>query len=81
MHLDGGLGTQRFEEEVRSKFPKFLFADGFDMMQRPNAHIGLDRFRSGEVKICGNTDTANGLDFPNVTLVEDRRRYRLHFPD
>lgn len=81
----GGLGTQRLEEEVRSKFPEVpVLRMDSDTMQRPNAHEqALDRFRSGEVKILVGTQMiAKGLDFPNVTLVGViNADTALHFPD
>ena len=81
----GGLGTQRLEEEVKSRFPdvSVLRMDS-DTMQRPNSHEqALDRFRSGEVKILVGTQMiAKGLDFPNVTLVGViNADTALHFPD
>lgn len=81
----GGLGTQRLEDEVKSRFPNVpVLRMDSDTMQRPNAHEqALDRFRSGEVKILVGTQMiAKGLDFPNVTLVGViNADTALHFPD
>ncbi|MEC9096513.1 MAG: primosomal protein N' [Planctomycetota bacterium] len=81
----GGLGTQRLEEEVKSRFPQVsVLRMDSDTMQRPNAHEqALDRFRKGEVKILVGTQMiAKGLDFPNVTLVGViNADTALHFPD
>ena len=81
----GGLGTQRLEEEVRSRFPDVpVLRMDSDTMQRPNAHEeALDRFRKGAVKILVGTQMiAKGLDFPNVTLVGViNADTALHFPD
>lgn len=67
-----GIGTQRLEHEVRSKFPQFacLRMDS-DSMRRPGSHDeALERFREGKVSILlGTQMIAKGLDFPNVTLV------------
>ncbi len=67
-----GAGTQRLEEEVRSKFPgvTVLRMDS-DSMRKPGSHDeALERFRHGEVSILlGTQMIAKGLDFPNVTLV------------
>jgi len=81
----GGLGTQRLEEEVKSRFPNVpVLRMDSDTMQRPNAHDhALNRFRSGEVKfLVGTQMIAKGLDFPNVTLVGViNADTALHFPD
>ena len=81
----GGLGTQRLEEEVKSRFPDVpVLRMDSDTMQRPNSHEqALNRFRSGEVKILVGTQMiAKGLDFPNVTLVGViNADTALHFPD
>jgi primosomal protein N' (replication factor Y) (superfamily II helicase) len=67
-----GLGTQRLEAEVRSRFSdvSVLRMDS-DSMKKPGAHEkALDRFRHGEIQILlGTQMIAKGLDFPNVTLV------------
>ena len=81
----GGLGTQRLEAEVRSRFPQHrsLRMDT-DTMQKPGSHErALDAFRSGEVRILlGTQMIAKGLDFPNVTLVGViNADTALHLPD
>ena len=67
-----GLGTERLENEVRTRFANFkcLRMDS-DTMQKRGAHDeALERFRHGEVQILlGTQMIAKGLDFPNVTLV------------
>lgn len=67
-----GIGTQRLEEEVKSKFPHYtcLRMDS-DTMRKPGSYeTALDAFRNGEVQILlGTQMIAKGLDFPNVTLV------------
>lgn len=67
-----GTGTQRLEQEVRSRFPETscLRMDS-DTMRLPGSHAeALERFRQGEVRVLlGTQMIAKGLDFPNVTLV------------
>ena len=67
-----GIGTQKLEQEVKSKFGKStcLRMDS-DTMKKPGSHDeALERFRLGEAKILlGTQMIAKGLDFPNVTLV------------
>lgn len=67
-----GTGTQRLEQEVRVRFPKYpcLRMDS-DSMRKPGSHDeALESFRRGEVKILlGTQMIAKGLDFPSVTLV------------
>lgn len=67
-----GVGTQRLEQETRSKFANYkcLRMDS-DSMRKSGSHdVALESFRSGEVKILlGTQMIAKGLDFPNVTLV------------
>lgn len=80
-----GLGTQRLEAEVRSRFPDAtcLRMDS-DTMRKPGSHeAALSQFRSGEVKILlGTQMIAKGLDFPNVTLVGViNADTGLHLPD
>ena len=80
-----GLGTQRLEAEIRSRFPgvPVLRMDS-DTMQRPGSHEkALAKFRAGEVKILlGTQMIAKGLDFPNVTLVGViNADTALHLPD
>ena len=80
-----GLGTQKLEHEVKSRFPDVPCARmDTDTMQRPGSHeAALARFRSGETKILlGTQMIAKGLDFPNVTLVGVvNADTSLHFPD
>ena len=81
----GGLGTQRLEAEVKSRFPdaSCLRMDS-DTMRKPGSHEdALGRFRSGEVQILlGTQMIAKGLDFPNVTLVGViNADTGLHLPD
>ncbi len=67
-----GFGTQRLEDEVRTRFPKAgcLRMDS-DSMKKPGSHeTALAQFRAGEHQILlGTQMIAKGLDFPNVTLV------------
>ncbi len=67
-----GAGTQRLEDEVRSKFPgmKVVRMDS-DSMRKPGSHDeALTAFREGNVDILlGTQMIAKGLDFPNVTFV------------
>lgn len=84
IHL-GGLGTQRLEAEVRSRFPQHqcLRMDS-DTMQRHGSHEeALDQFREGKIDILlGTQMIAKGLDFPNVTLVGViNADTALHLPD
>lgn len=81
----GGLGTQRLEVEVKSRFPgaKIARMDS-DTMRRPGSHQKvLSAFRSGEINILlGTQMIAKGLDFPNVLLVGViNADGALHFPD
>jgi primosomal protein N' (replication factor Y) len=67
-----GMGTERLEQEVRSRFPQAtcLRMDSDTMRARGSHEEALDRFRHGEVQILlGTQMIAKGLDFPNVTLV------------
>lgn len=67
-----GIGTQRLEQEVRAKFPRFpCVRMDSDSMKKPGSHDrALESFRHGEVKILlGTQMISKGLDFPNVTLV------------
>ena len=67
-----GAGTQRLEEEVKSKFPEHrcIRMDSDTMKQRGSHDEALERFRRGEAHILlGTQMIAKGLDFPNVTLV------------
>ncbi|MEO1997040.1 MAG: primosomal protein N' [Planctomycetaceae bacterium] len=67
-----GIGTQKLEQEVATRFPgyKCLRMDS-DTMRKPGSHDeALEAFRQGEVQILlGTQMIAKGLDFPNVTLV------------
>lgn len=67
-----GAGTQRLEQEVRTKFPGVTcMRMDSDAMRKPGSHHdALEKFRKGEVRILlGTQMIAKGLDFPNVTLV------------
>ncbi|MSR58301.1 MAG: primosomal protein N' [Planctomycetaceae bacterium] len=67
-----GVGTQRLEQEVRAKFPKYpCVRMDSDSMRKPGSHDrALESFRHGEMKILlGTQMISKGLDFPNVTLV------------
>jgi primosomal protein N' (replication factor Y) len=67
-----GIGTQRLEAEVRSRFANAVcLRMDSDTMKKPGSHdAALERFRKGEVQILlGTQMIAKGLDFPNVTLV------------
>ncbi|MFZ1933293.1 MAG: primosomal protein N' [Thermoguttaceae bacterium] len=80
-----GLGTQRLEAEVRTRFPNVLsLRMDTDAMQAHGSHErALAAFRSGKVRILlGTQMIAKGLDFPNVTLVGViNADTALHFPD
>ena len=80
-----GLGTQRLEAEIASRFSgvPVLRMDS-DTMRKPGSHeLALAKFRDGEVRILVGTQMiAKGLDFPNVTLVGViNADTALHFPD
>jgi primosomal protein N' (replication factor Y) len=67
-----GLGTQKLQAEIESKFPgKSVRRMDSDTTRRPGSHRKiLDAFRRGEIHILlGTQMIAKGLDFPNVTLV------------
>jgi len=67
-----GLGTQRVEEELRSKFPELKYArvDSDTMRGGRDYEALLGRFARGEVQVMlGTQMIAKGLDYPNVTLV------------
>jgi len=67
-----GIGTQRLEQEVRAKFPKYKCVRmDSDSMRKPGSHDeALEAFRRGEVRILlGTQMISKGLDFPDVTLV------------
>lgn len=80
-----GLGTQRLEAEIRSRFPDVAcMRMDSDTMQKPGSHeAALAKFRDGETRILlGTQMIAKGLDFPNVTLVGViNADTALHFPD
>ena len=80
-----GLGTQRLEAEVRSRFRQAtcLRMDS-DTMRQPGSHeASLAKFRAGEIQILlGTQMIAKGLDFPNVTVVGViNADTALHLPD
>jgi primosomal protein N' (replication factor Y) len=67
-----GIGTQRLEHEVRTRFAKYSCVRmDSDTMQKPGSHDrALEAFRKGEVRILlGTQMISKGLDFPDVTLV------------
>ncbi|QDU27378.1 Primosomal protein N' [Anatilimnocola aggregata] len=80
-----GLGTERLEAEVKSRFANVpVLRMDSDTMQKPGSHEqALAKFRAGEIKILlGTQMIAKGLDFPNVTLVGVvNADTSLHFPD
>jgi primosomal protein N' (replication factor Y) len=80
-----GLGTQKLEAEVRTRFPEFAsLRMDTDTMQSPGSHErALASFRSGDVRILlGTQMIAKGLDFPDVTLVGVvNADTALHLPD
>lgn len=80
-----GLGTQRLEVEVRSRFPGIpCVRMDTDSMQARDAHVrALEAFRTGQVRILlGTQMIAKGLDFPEVTLVGVvNADTALHLPD
>ena len=80
-----GLGTQKLELEINSRFPDVQCVRmDTDTMQKPGSHEkALDEFRAGKTQILlGTQMIAKGLDFPNVTLVGViNADTALHFPD
>ena len=80
-----GLGTQRVEEELATKFPdaRLLRMDSDVMRTGRDYHHSLERFRSGEIDLLVGTQMiAKGLDFPNVRLVGViSGDTALHLPD
>ena len=67
-----GQGTQRVEEELRTKFPELNIArmDSDSMRHAANYQKTLQSFANGELDmLLGTQMIAKGLDFPNVTLV------------
>jgi primosomal protein N' (replication factor Y) len=81
----GGLGTQKLEMEVRSRFPEYTSARmDMDSMRKRGSHDNvLSAFQRGDVRILlGTQMIAKGLDFPNVTLVGViNADTALHLPD
>jgi primosomal protein N' (replication factor Y) len=66
-----GIGTQKLEEEISTRFPQARVARmDSDAMSRIGAHAALtSAFQSGEYDILAGTQmVAKGLDFPNVEL-------------
>lgn len=80
-----GSGTQRVEEELRTRFPEARLARlDSDSVRRRGAHEDiLGRFLEGEIDILlGTQMVAKGLDFPRVTLVGViNADTGLHLPD
>lgn len=67
-----GIGTQRLEQEVRTKFEGVpcLRMDSDSMRKHGSHDVALEEFRRGAARILlGTQMIAKGLDFPNVTLV------------
>jgi primosomal protein N' (replication factor Y) len=81
----GGVGTQKLEDEVKSRFPEYTCERmDTDSMRAKGSHQRvLEAFRHGEVDILlGTQMIAKGLDFPNVTLVGViNADTALHLPD
>lgn len=80
-----GLGTQKLEMEVQSRFPNASVARmDSDTMRKPGSHERvLNEFRDGKIQILlGTQMIAKGLDFPNVLMVGViNADTALHFPD
>ena len=67
-----GAGTQRLEQEVKSKFPNqnVIRMDSDTMQKRGSHDEALETFRRGDARVLVGTQMiAKGLDFTNVTLV------------
>ena len=66
-----GLGSQRLEEELRSRFPTARIARiDSDAMAGKDYYTTLHAFGRGDIDILAGTQMlAKGLHFPNVTLV------------
>ncbi|HYO23974.1 MAG TPA: primosomal protein N' [Lacipirellulaceae bacterium] len=81
----GGLGTQKLEMEIRTRFPEYTSArmDVDSMRARGSHDAVLSAFQRGEIRILlGTQMIAKGLDFPNVTLVGVvNADTALHLPD
>jgi primosomal protein N' (replication factor Y) len=80
-----GVGTQRLEAEIKSRFPlAHVLRMDADTMQSHGAHDrALAAFRDGKIDILlGTQMIAKGLDFPRVTLVGViNADIALHLPD
>ena len=80
-----GMGTQRVEEELESKFSgiRLLRMDSDSMHSGRQYQEGLDAFGRGELDVLVGTQMiAKGLDFPNVRLVGViSADTSLHIPD
>ncbi len=80
-----GLGTQRVEEELASKFPAARVArlDSDAMRTGSDYQQTLDAFRGREIDVLlGTQMIAKGLDFPDVGLVGVvSGDTALHLPD
>ncbi len=66
-----GYGTQRLEQEIKSKLPKARLARvDSDSMAGRDYYAVLRDFSSGKIDILAGTQMlAKGLHFPNVTVV------------
>ena len=71
-----GIGTQRAEEELESRFPELvtgrtlLRVDSDSMSSARDYFQALSAFASGRVRVLVGTQMlAKGLDYPNVRLV------------
>jgi len=84
-----GLGTQRVEEELESKFPLLRSGitlervDSDTMRSAAHFHELLERFGSGEIRVLVGTQMiAKGLDFPGVRVVGViNADTAIHLPD
>ena len=80
-----GIGTERLESEIRSKFPdvRSVRMDTDTMRSPGNYEKALTAFREGSARILlGTQMIAKGLDFPQVTLVGViNADTALHLPD
>lgn len=67
-----GFGTERIEEEIKTKFPnqRIIRMDSDTMKGGNSYQRAFDLFCNGEADILlGTQMIAKGFDFPNVTLV------------
>ncbi|MBP8305236.1 MAG: primosomal protein N', partial [Phycisphaerae bacterium] len=66
-----GLGSQRLEEEITSRFPAARVARvDSDSMAAEDYHTVLGDFAQGRIDVLAGTQMlAKGLHFPNVTVV------------